>query len=79
MNHLAQKRKLELIAVDGTLIDEVILIANSQNKTEAKGSHFLSDGYYLANIDLMEKMARLKAKKQYRGTKYELRKTDYKK
>ena len=77
MNHLARRRKLELIDMDGTLIDEVILIACSQNKTEAKGSHFISDGYYLTNIDSMEKLARLKAKKRYNGLLYELRKTNY--
>jgi len=76
MNQTSSK-KLELIAIDGSLLDYVIL-KQENNLVKTQGGCFFPEGNYLMNLNKVKSLIRLKAKLKYNGKIFETKISDYK-
>ena len=62
--------RLEIIAVNGDKLGEVTLTSQGKERTLV-GGDLLSEGIYSTSIDMMRRMVKLRARKEYRR-KYEI-------
>jgi len=69
--------KLELITIDESVLDYVILIPQKE-KTIAQEGNFIKSGIYSKNIKNFMNLIKLKAQLKYRKTIYRTKISNYK-